>query len=349
MPQVSIISGEKIMSYKINKDTEYIRFQGRICFREDTAVLGYTNSSMTFKLKGKKLSAKFTTSTTEEINAPGLRVYIDGKKDKDIVLRNSEVEVIDIAVFPEEGLHEIRLVKITEAGMSWAAVSELTAEGELLPVEEDKRGKILFIGDSITCGYGVLGAPDAEYTVRDEDGELCYAALVAHKLDINAEWVSVSGYGMYVEYTGDPEGILPRVFNYQNAFYDKEERADLSRFIPDNIIVNLGTNDSGPMTDNILIQKGYLARYESFLYSLRIAYPDANIICVLGTLAPGYYKYVQQVLDKVKADGFTKIYGLELPEHDVEHDGMASGHPSRITHEKDADRIVAFMKENKLV
>ena len=66
---------------------------------------------------------------------------------------------------------------------------------------------------------------------------------------------------------------------------------------------------------------------------------------MLGTVAPGMFKFVEQVVAKVNMEGLKGVYGVELPEHDVEHDGIASGHPSRITHEKDADRIVAFMKE----
>ena len=46
---------------------------------------------------------------------------------------------------------------------------------------------------------------------------------------------------------------------------------------------------------------------------------------------------------KVNMEGLKGVYGVELPEHDVTHDGMASGHPSKVTHEKDAKRIEAFL------
>ncbi|MBR6172504.1 MAG: hypothetical protein IKQ49_04970 [Eubacterium sp.] len=322
-----------------------IYFQGRILWKEDRAVLGYTNSSFTIHFNGTRLVAQFRTADNDLINAPGLRIYLDGEAVKEEVLMGTEQEVV-LYESEQKEEHTLRVVKITEAGMSYVGFPELAIEGELLPVPEDTRTKALFIGDSITCGYGVLGEPDSEYTIRDEDGELSYAGILAKSMDWNAEWVSVSGHGMFVEYTGDPENILPREFPYTNWFVDKETREDYSRFQPDYVIVNLGTNDSGPIwadkAGNIL--GGFKSRYESFLYTLRIAFPKAKIVCVLGTLAPGIYPFVQEVIDRVKAAGMTDVYGLELPEHDVEHDGMASGHPSPVTHRKDAARIEEFLR-----
>jgi lysophospholipase L1-like esterase len=341
-----------VTTFKISEEIkDQIYFQGRIFWEEDMAVLGYTNSSFTVHFKGTKISALLRTGVNEEVNYPAVRVYVDGAEYpnmlKEIILEKREEEFV-LAEFPEAGEHTVRVVKITEAGMSYVGFAALSVEGELLPPEEDNRTKALFIGDSITCGYGVLGAPESEYTIREEDGELSYSAVLARAMNWNAEWVSVSGHGMFVEYTGDPENILPREFPYTNWFYNKERREDYSRFQPDMIIVNLGTNDSGPMAENPLLRGGFKSRYESFLYTLRLAFPKAKIVCVMGTLATGVYPYVQEVIDKVLADGLmTDVYGLELPYHDVEHDGVASGHPTAITHEKDAKRIEEFIRNIK--
>ncbi|MCR5213346.1 MAG: hypothetical protein K6E10_02950 [Eubacterium sp.] len=342
------------MDYEIVKDSDLFFFGGRILYKDNEAILGYTGSFMEFLIKGNKASLKIRTGNNETVNEPGLRIYVDGQPYKDMVISDVEgtYEIFAGDDGEENVVRRIRIVKITEAAMSFLAFSCLNVEGELLNAKDkyndDKRKKALFIGDSITCGYGVLGAPDSEYTIREEDVELSYAGVLTKKENLNSEWVSVSGYGMFVEYTGDPENILPRVFAYTNFFYDKETREDYSRFQPDVIILNLGTNDSGHLGD-INILNGFKSRYESFLYTLRMAYKESAIVCVLGTLAPGVYKYVGEVIDKVKDQGFENIYGLELPEHDVEHDGMASGHPSPVTHEKDADRIAKFLKENKII
>lgn len=337
------------MRYEAKKDSEFMRFNGRVLYRDGEAILGYTNSYVEMLVKGSSIEVSLRTGNNEEVNQPGLKVYVDGELSDEIVL-TKEKDKIRIYNGEANEVHRVRLIKITEAAMSFVAVGDIEVDGELVSMkeEEDTRPKVEFIGDSITCGYGVLGEPDSEYTVREEDGELSFAGVLAKKMDWNARWASVSGYGMFVEYTGDPENIVPKVYAYTNWFYDKEERLDYTEFEPDFIFVNLGTNDSGHLGDSNILH-GFKSRYESFLYTLRMAHKNANIICILGTLAPGVYKYVQEVIDKVKSQGFEKLYGLELPEHNVELDGMASGHPSPATHVKDADRIIEFMKREHLI
>ena len=342
--------------YKVNKTSKYFRMNGRILGFGDEIILGYTNSYIEFELCGSLVSFNFRTGVNEEVNEPGLRVYVDGYALKEIVLKRENER---ITIFSESEieadetknkLHRIKLVKITEASMSFVGISDARTEGELLDIsgEVDERPKIEFIGDSITCGYGVLGEPDSEFTIREEDGEKSYANVLAEKYNLNARWVSVSGYGMFVEYTGDPENIVPKIYPYVNWFYDKETRVDYSEFEPDIIILNLGTNDSGHL-GNVNILNGFKSKYENFLYTLLLAHKDAAIVCVLGTLAPGVYKYVKEVIDKVKSQGFEKIYGLELPEVDKEKDGLASGHPTYKTHVKDAELIGEFLEKEGLI
>ena len=321
---------------------ETIRFQGRVLRDRDMVVMGYTNSSFTIRASASCVRAVLRTGENDPINAPGLRVYVDDIATREIVLSGTETEVL-LAEFPKKEEHVIRVVKITEAAMSFIGVVSIDVDGELLAVPEDTRTKALFIGDSITCGYGVLAAPEAEYTIRDEDGELSYSAFLAKDMKWNAEWVSVSGHGMFVDYKGDEEDILPREFPYTNWFYSKDVREDYSRFKPEWIIINLGTNDQGSFEKPYYLA-GFKSRYESFLCTLRIAYPDAKIICVLGTLAPGIFPYVREVVDRVCAAGMKDIYALELPFHDVENDGMAAGHPTAVTHAKDAKRIEDFIR-----
>lgn len=337
-------------SYTVTKKSEFFHSCGRILDYGTELILGYTNSYIEFQFKGKELSFCFRTGVNERVNEPGIRVYVDGLASKDIVLSKQQERITVYSGKSEDVSHRIKLVKITEAAMSFVGISEAKADGELLDIsgEKDDRPKIEFIGDSITCGYGVLGEADSEYDIREEDGEKCYAAILADKYNLNANWVSVSGYGMFVEYTGDPENIVPKVYPYVNWFYDKEIRMDYTEFEPDIIIVNLGTNDSGHLGDENVLY-GFKSRYESFLYTLRMAHKEASIVCVLGTLAPGVYRYVAEVIEKLKKQGFRKIYGLELPELDRENDGLASGHPTYRTHFKDAERIGRFLEMEGLV
>lgn len=339
-------------SYNLEKGTDIAAFGGRVIFEGGEAILGYTNSYVEFKVNGTSLTAVLRTGDNLPLDAPGLRVYKDGKEYKEIVLNRSRERVQLWKLDEGEKIlqHTIRVVKITEAAMSFVGVSGIEIDGALEKVSVIPSGKkkFEFIGDSITCGFGVRAEPEAEYTIRDEDGEQSYAAYLTKDLDLDSRWVSVSGYGIFADYEGNPMGIVPKVYGYTNWFYDKEKLNDHAEFEPDVIVVNLGTNDSGHFDEpNIL--NGFKAAYESFLYTLRTYHKDAAILCVIGTLSPGTFAHIEKVVNKMKEDGFAKLYLLELPEHDPEKDGMGCFHPSAATHRKDADRIKEFINSNNIL
>ena len=153
------------------------------------AVLGYTNSSFTVHFRGTKISAKLRTGANDVVNQPAVRVYADGAEYpdmlKEIVLTEREEEFV-LAEFPEGGEHTVRVVKITEAGMSYVGLASISLDGELLPPEEDNRTKALFIGDSITCGYGIEGDgtektfPSATFTVERDGSTNLIRAVFMH-------------------------------------------------------------------------------------------------------------------------------------------------------------------------
>lgn len=331
--------------YYMNREIDYLfKWQGRILKQYGTCYFGYTNSSLRMRVKGSSVYLYMVTGENEVVNRPGFRVYVDGKRVSEIVLDQREGWYLICGLNPEKE-HEVCVVKITEAAMSYGGLQRIKVlDGELLPFgqEQDCRTKVEFIGDSITCGYGVHGQPESEYTIREEDGECSYAFFMAEEMNWNARWISASGYGMFVEYTGDPKQNVPKLYPYVNWFIDQEKEIEPEEFEPEYIFVNLGTNDSGHL-QNEEILKGFLKAYEDFLKLLRGYHKESIIICILGTLCHGVFPYVEQVVDKVKEEGMEKVYAYELPYHNVERDGMASMHPSITTHKKDAKRILDFM------
>ncbi len=337
--------------YLMDKETDLLLcWEGRILKQQGICYLGYTNSSVTLNAEGRSVYMYFVTGENEEVNQPGLRVYVDGKEKSQIVLDRQEGWYFICELEPEQE-HEIRVVKITEAAMSYAGLRQIKIEDGkiLLPKRvQDDRVKVEFIGDSITCGYGVHGEPESEYTIREEDGEYSYGAFMAREMNWNARWIAASGYGMYVEYTGNPDNNVPKLYPYVNWFVNREVYQNPEEFEPRYIFINLGTNDSEHLCKEE-IRDNFLKAYEKFLKMLRANHREAVLVCVLGTLCSGVFPYVKRVVEKVKAEGMEKVYAFELPYHDVEQDGMASMHPSIATHKKDAERILAFMRQENLL
>lgn len=330
----------------------YFKYNGRTLYKEASAILGWTNSSVTFYVKGSNAQttvfSRIETKNNGEENEARLKVYIDDKEQEETLLvLHEEDKVYTLATFKDEELHKITVIKITEAAMSYAKINEITVTGgEILPLptQEDNRLKIEFIGDSITCGYGVYGEPESEYHIREEDGMVTYAAYAAKALNLNARYTAVSGYGMFIKYDGDLTGIVPRVYPYTNYFADENEKYDFNEFIPDVFVINLGTNDSGHL-EKPEISEGFIRNYVEFLHFLKSYAPKSKILCICGSLCTNAFAFIEQAVTLSKAQGITDLHTLMLPFHDVETDGKASNHPSIKTHEKDGIRVVNKLKE----
>lgn len=350
MKNRSELAEPDIREYRMDEAEILLKWEGRILKRKEICYLGYTNSSITMRVKGKELWMRLITGENEVVNCPGLRIYVDGIAVSEVILDRRKAWY-HICGLNGLQIQEVKVVKITEAAMSYAGLSGIRIKGgSLIPFGEieDNRIKVEFIGDSITCGYGVHGAAESEYTIREEDGECSYAAFMVQKMNWNARWISASGYGAFVEYTGNPERNVPKLYPYVNWFLDKEKKIKKGEFEPEYIFVNLGTNDSRHLYRNE-IQEGFLTAYEDFLKLLKEYHPEAVILCLLGTVCKNTFPYVKKVVEKVKEKGLERIYSFELPYHNVAVDGMASCHPSVATHKKDAERILEFMKQEGLL
>ncbi|MDF2800268.1 MAG: family lipase [Anaerocolumna sp.] len=330
----------------------YFKYEGRTLYKETSAILGWTNSSVTFYVKGSStqttIYSRIETKNNGEENEARLKIYLDGKESEDnLLVLHDEDKVYTLATFMDDEIHKVTIIKITEAAMSHAKIDEITVTGgEIIPLlnNEDNRLKIEFIGDSITCGYGVYGEPESEYHIREEDGMVTYAAYAAKALDLNARYTAVSGFGMYIKYDGDLTGILPRVYPYTNYFADENEKYNFNEFIPDLFVINLGTNDSGHL-EKPGIAESFIKNYIEFLHFLKSYAPESKILCICGSLCTNAFEFIEQAVTLAKSQGLTDIYMLELPFHDVDKDGKASNHPSIQTHEKDGIRIANKLKE----
>lgn len=331
---------------------DLFKYEGRILYKESSAILGWTNSAVSFYIKGTSslitVSARIRTKNNGEENEARLKVYLDDKeKEETLLVLHEEDALYTLSTFSDEALHKITIIKITEAAMSYALLDEIIVTGgEIIPypVIVDNRLKVEFIGDSITCGYGVYGEPESEYHINEEDGMVTYAAYTARELGLNARYTAVSGYGVYTKYDGDLTGILPRIYPYTNYFVDENIKYNFKEFIPDLFVINLGTNDSGHL-EKPEIQKGFLSNYVEFLHLLKSYAPNSNILCICGSLCTNAFTFVEQAVTIAKEQGLTNLYTLKLPFHNVAQDGKSSNHPSIKTHEKDGIRLIEKIKE----
>lgn len=155
-----------------------------------------------------------------------------------------------------------------------------------------------FVGDSITCGYGVLG-PNATcpFTLETEDPTETYAWHLAEVLRARSHLVSWSGRGVAWNYAcGDPGAEMPHAYRYLFGAVDGSEPAWACRGpaaqrahadAPAAVVMYLGTNDATCTQYNAT---AFGAAYAAFWRFLRdTAYrgaPHAPQIAVLCGSTP---------------------------------------------------------------
>ena len=290
---------------------------------------------------------------------PRFAVRLDGEKILDRRMAEKEETV---TVFAGEAKRdaEVRLIKLSECTQSLMALKRIETDGSMEPLPE-KMLKMEFIGDSITCGYGVEGKSEAEtFTTATENAEKGYACLTARALGADAVMTCFSGHGIVSGYTGDPavrngsELVPPYYekegrngFRLANGKLPEEIDRDFSAFRPAYIVINLGTNDmSWCGTDG---ERGaqYAEGYTQFLRTVRKHNPGARILCALGVMGTLLNPMLAQAVDRYRREtGDGQIRLLLLEDQNAARDGYgADYHPSETTQRLLAEKVTEAIRQ----
>ncbi|MBP5152937.1 MAG: GDSL family lipase [Lachnospiraceae bacterium] len=144
-------------------------------------------------------------------------------------------------------------------------IKGFSTDGDFEPVKENKL-KVEFIGDSITSGEGSYGAlDDTEWLAMYMSGSRNYATLLEKIMDVETRNISQGGWGVYVAWDNDLRHNIPRIYEPvcglligdRNKALGAQDKYDFSSWVPDAIIVNLGTNDNSAFTQPSMEVPGY--------------------------------------------------------------------------------------------
>lgn len=330
---------------------ENVKFIGRVMPVEDTLWMALSGTGIEFSVMGTKASITFVADDTWNgvpENRARVAVYVDDERVADSLLDQPETTV---TAFESEGAetHVVRVIKLSESAMSTCGISEIAVEGEMNPTKT-KDMLIEFVGDSITCGYGVDDEDrDHHFATGTEDVTRAYAYKTAQALDADYSMVSFSGYGIVSGYTGTGEKmghqLVPEYYGkfgfsygtYKGKYKPQDSMWDFSKLQPDLVVVNLGTNDMSYVLDKEDRREEFIAGYLTFLKTIRSCNAKARILCVLGIMGEALCTAVEETVTRYKketGDGRISYMGFhdQLPE-----DGYAADwHPTEITHRKAA-------------
>ena len=209
---------------------ENVKLTGRTMYNNDTAWLVQSGSAVEFTVTGK--SATVTLAGDSSINnsedyRPRYAVLIDGEIIEDSVMSTSE-KTLTLFEGETSRTSEIRIIHLSEAMNGAVGVKNISVTSDkAVPISPlpEKSLSIEFIGDSITCAYGVEGLSSYEsFKTTTENFMKSYAYLTAQKLNADYSAVSYSGHGIISGYTssGDinTDSLIPDCYELTGKLPD---------------------------------------------------------------------------------------------------------------------------------
>lgn len=323
--------------------------------------MGYSGTGAAFTMTGKTCDITFaggSASVPKGKDCPRVAVYVDGKRVLDELIDRKE-KTFNIVKDPSETTHDVRIVKLSECAQSVCGIRSIVTDGIMSPAAP-KDMLIEFIGDSITCGYGVDDEDKSHhFSTATEDCTKAYAMKAAEKLDADASLVCLSGHGIISGYcdgnTQQKDQIMPKYYDKFGSSWStfgdnaiKPASIEWDHHVhPDVVVINLGTNDAswtGGKEDRLA---DYQAKYSEFIRHIRDVHPDAYIVCTLGIMGDALYPYVEAAAEDVIHDtGDKKILTMKFDVQSSADGYAADWHPTEATHEKAAEKLAAFIKAN---
>ncbi len=245
------------------------------------------------------------------------------------------------------GNHIIELVRRTEAWIGDVQFKGFTATGgQLLAPPTPASRRIEIIGDSITCGYGNEGIDQYHsFTPQNENAYLAYGPVTARALGADEFNICWSGKGVIRNYGGDTTDVLPSIY-LRILPYDTTTLWNPSQWIPQVVVINLGTND---FASGIPDKTAFTTAYTNFVNQIRSQYPNAHIYCALGPMLSGSNltsarDYLTTVVNQRTAAGDTKVHFIEFPMQDGSLGYGEDWHPSVAQHAAMANQLTNQLK-----
>ncbi len=342
----------------ISPTNQHIQYTGRISF---------TNPERpTWNYPGVQIIAAFEGTSLRMIAKPRSGYFmaqIDHAEPFKVAFRGERDSVVTLATALPDGRHLVRLMYIIEGyeffPEFWGFV--LDKGRQLIDAPVLPSRKIEFIGNSITCGYGNEGLKKEEhFDYATENHYYSYASIAARNLEAQHWVVARSGIGAYRNYDGpkkgNPESCMPVQYEYTGYAWKPElrkeqtflrEKWDFSRYQPDVVCINLGTNDlSTPNYDLSLLKQSY----QKFLKVVRQHNPKAKIVLLTGSML--YNQELQiakqlldELTDKAHKAGDKEVYRFDMNHIDGEAFYGNDWHPNVYQDEKMANELTDYLRK----
>ena len=321
-----------------------VQVEGRsVSTPRESLKLSYPGVTLHLHVRGSSLALR-SAKAAEDAD---FDVLVDGVKTARIKLPQT---LGDTTLF--EGLadteHEVELVHCTESYNGSCEIDSFTTSGEFLPPRALPSRRLLFIGDSFTCGAAAEVRPgeavNPSKTAR-QNARLSYGWLMSRQLSGQVQIVAYAGRGLLRDWQGlKTASSLPELYEYALPD-DPSAKWSPPDYVPDAIGVCVGNDFDIGLPDQV----DFVTAYAEFVRKLRHDAPEATIVLILSPIltdAPSgmpqrtvLHAYLDEVVKRV---GDPRVMVADVGAYPVV---PGDGHPDGFAHETIAKKLEPIFRQ----
>ena len=339
--------------------------------------LFWTASGLEFQTDAGELW--FELESGYDVMEEWIRIEVDGFCLQRMMVPKGKSRLCAFRGFPAGSLRTVRLLKEVQPMRDdegrFLLVHGLDCDGNLFPVPK-KRCRIEFVGDSLSAGVGLGGAPSligAGPAVYGLDGN--YALLAAEHFQADFRILAQCGWGVHCSCYNDFIQIMPPYYEQicgvltggRNRELGAFEANDFAAWQPDLVVVNLGSNDGfavgrpawtdprdgsvHQMSDRFCggLEEDCALRFEAsvkdFLKKLRRLNPGAYLLWVYGMCEHRMAPYLETAVREYREEsGDERTDFLLLPATNPLWVG-SDNHPGKKEHALAAEVLIERAEE----
>jgi lysophospholipase L1-like esterase len=244
--------------------------------------MGYPGVTWRLRFEGGSLAMRVGCDTSNG----HLAVLVDGGEPRIVRLQKGESELV-LASGLASGPHTVEVVNRTETWMGVVGVRGflLAPGGTLLAPAPWPSRRMLFVGDSVTCGERIDRQPGETEPFASSNGLLSFGMLLARRFDAQAHLVCYGGRGLVRDWRGRRDVWTgPQLFDLAVPDELGPPAWDHTLYTPDVVFVSLGTNDFNLAIGPLPEREEFVAAYVRFVRAIRARHPAAHVFLSEGAI-----------------------------------------------------------------
>ncbi|ESP94598.1 SGNH/GDSL hydrolase family protein [Pseudoalteromonas luteoviolacea] len=329
-----------------------IVYEGRVSkhYNKGQVEFNWPGTQLKTKLVGKSLKVTMAGYGDQ------FDVLVDGVLHKKIVTgQNGNFE--EHVVFTQQDVKtvDIEIVKRWENYSNNTKILSFSTDGRLEGIWQ-QQPHILFIGDSISAGFGSESTKRQctwSEIVNSSNARVAFPYLTASQLEASFTQVSYSGLGLIRNWSGnDPHHNLRTYFDKVTAVFGDNKAYEDTH--PNLVVIEVGTNDFStdpqphePWETIEDVKADWVSTMVEFVNTVRYRFPNAPVVFMPRPAYP-YDFIIPATLEakaKLEEQGIDKLYSHTFS-------SPLEGciwHPTTAEHTDIANKLSAFIRNHNLL